>query len=255
MTDLNVHWKGDVVPALLFETARAPFVVKNPMAGKPGGGPVQLEVPWREGTAVRSATHSDLLLLLFPLQRLPDVEFLSGQLTIQQEPQRPSQPLQPPYWELILTMYFSPKNNERIVVPFHKCSASIELPGCVSRMELPDFEMRPPKTIMGSGTVTDQTTRDVILSLTINSTHTELVIDGPGLVRLRAAGEVTTMPDAAGGPVAEVSVTMLPVGAESPIQIVEKVARQEVPAKHSMSMNYALALWYKNHLQADWYLY
>lgn len=57
------------VVALYFETDRIPFVVKNSFYGKKNGGPVQLEVPWREGTAVRSATHSDLIQLLSPLQR------------------------------------------------------------------------------------------------------------------------------------------------------------------------------------------
>ncbi len=44
-------------------------MVKNPTFGKQNGGPVQREVPWREGTAVRSSTHTDLILLLSPLQR------------------------------------------------------------------------------------------------------------------------------------------------------------------------------------------
>ena len=62
--DLLVDWKGKTTVALYFETDRFPYVVKNPT-----GGPFQRDVPWREGTAVRSATHSDLVLLLSPLQR------------------------------------------------------------------------------------------------------------------------------------------------------------------------------------------
>jgi hypothetical protein len=59
-----VHRSGKTAVALYFETEQRPYVVKNPT-----GGPAQLEVPWREGTAVRSANHSDLILLLSPLQR------------------------------------------------------------------------------------------------------------------------------------------------------------------------------------------
>ena len=39
--------------ALVFETDQAPFVTRNPRFGLPDGGPVELEVPWREGTSVR----------------------------------------------------------------------------------------------------------------------------------------------------------------------------------------------------------
>lgn len=63
--DLNVPTKnGQTVVAIVFETSRAPYVVKNPSFGKQGGEGVALEVPWREGTKVRTATRSDLLLLL-----------------------------------------------------------------------------------------------------------------------------------------------------------------------------------------------
>ncbi len=52
-----------IVVAMLFETDRAPFVVKNPAYGTVGGDPVSLEVPWREGATTRSARRRDLLRL------------------------------------------------------------------------------------------------------------------------------------------------------------------------------------------------
>ena len=61
--------------ALYFETDRAPFVVKNQE-----GGTIQREVPWREATGVKSATRSQLLRLLSPLQRLPSLEVIGGTL-------------------------------------------------------------------------------------------------------------------------------------------------------------------------------
>jgi hypothetical protein len=64
-----VHWKGKTVVALHFESDEIPYVVKNPVRGQPNAGPVELEVPWREATRVRSANHSDLILLLSPLQK------------------------------------------------------------------------------------------------------------------------------------------------------------------------------------------
>lgn len=69
LRDVLVYRKGKTAVALCFESEQIPYVVRNPSYGKPDGGPVRHEVPWREGTAVRSATHSDLVLLLSPLQR------------------------------------------------------------------------------------------------------------------------------------------------------------------------------------------
>lgn len=62
------------VVALLFDTTRAPFVTKNPVVG----GPVVLEVPWREGNATRSARREDLIRILVPAVRVPEVELLDA---------------------------------------------------------------------------------------------------------------------------------------------------------------------------------
>src|ERR1700687_3132438 len=69
LLDLLVDWKGLTTVALFFTTDRIPYVGKNPAHGKPNGVPVQLEVRWRYGTAVRSSTHSNLIQLLSPLHR------------------------------------------------------------------------------------------------------------------------------------------------------------------------------------------
>jgi hypothetical protein len=47
--DLNVPRDGRAITALVFETVRAPFVVKNPRHGKVQGDVIAFEVPWREG--------------------------------------------------------------------------------------------------------------------------------------------------------------------------------------------------------------
>lgn len=79
---INVPWGGQTVVALLFETDRAPFVVKNAVYGQPGAGPVEREVPWREGTSVRSARRLDLLRLISPLVSAPDAEVVSGRMYV-----------------------------------------------------------------------------------------------------------------------------------------------------------------------------
>lgn len=61
---------GKTVVALVFDTYRAPFVVKNPAFGSTKGEGVQFEVPWREGTKVRSASRSDLIRLFSDTETL-----------------------------------------------------------------------------------------------------------------------------------------------------------------------------------------
>ena len=54
MTDINVPVGGVTIVSLLFETDRAPFVVKNPNFNKTKDK-IKYEVPWREGMSTRTA--------------------------------------------------------------------------------------------------------------------------------------------------------------------------------------------------------
>src|SRR5438128_2114127 len=77
MTPLNVSTPRGTVVALLFETSRAPFVVKNPE-----GGAVQFEVPWRDGNSTHSAHRSELLRLLLPTLTVPALELYDAELSM-----------------------------------------------------------------------------------------------------------------------------------------------------------------------------
>ena len=126
--DLHVCIDGKNVLALLFETDRAPFVVKNAE-----GGQIQFEVPWRTATSTKTAQRADLLRILSPLQKFPTVEILEGMVTRQlllkkvmmqgdtllseevYEGERATS------WNLLLKLYFIPNSQERIFIPFHQC--------------------------------------------------------------------------------------------------------------------------------------
>lgn len=70
--DVNVPTNsGQTIVAIAFETNRAPFVVKNPHFGSRANDPISLEVPWRDGTRVRSATRQELILILADTGSLP----------------------------------------------------------------------------------------------------------------------------------------------------------------------------------------
>src|SRR5262249_45083949 len=120
-----IPWKGATVVALLFSTDRSPFVVKNPAFGTREGGPVALEVPWREGASTRSAGRSELLLLLAPLLRAPEIEILSALLTAYLYPDEtaPSELK----WMLEADLYLVPRGEGRVVIPSHHCKASFQL--------------------------------------------------------------------------------------------------------------------------------
>src|SRR5207302_68735 len=80
MTPVIVHVDNQAVMALLFETTQPPYLVANPKFGREHGEVISYEVPWRENTSVRSATHADLVRLLVPLRHLPQIRILSANL-------------------------------------------------------------------------------------------------------------------------------------------------------------------------------
>jgi hypothetical protein len=115
LQDLNVNFKGKTVVALCFDTSRFPYVVKNPK-----GGEIQFEVPWREGTSVRSATRSDLILMLTPLTPLPKLEVLEAEIYGQVV----QQGIKPPF-VFKASVYIVPMDASALTYPFHKCNAVV----------------------------------------------------------------------------------------------------------------------------------
>lgn len=70
--DVNFAVDDVTVTAITFDTDRAPYVVTAPQQQ----GNIQREVPWREGTAIRTARRQDLMRLLVPLRRMPEAEII-----------------------------------------------------------------------------------------------------------------------------------------------------------------------------------
>lgn len=208
LTDLNIPVGEKTVVALLFETERIPFVVKNPAFGKEGGGPVELEVPWREGTSTRSATRADLLKLLSPLQALPVFEVISGTLVAKYIDGGSNL-----RWSLKLELYADTSSEDRIVIPFHRCKATCKvLTRSGGRMTFDEIRLTPPYSAF-PGRLSQE-----LLSETITNTQDEVLIYGPGKLRLYAS---LTTPSMMVDPVsdAEVAVHLLPTNAEHPVPI------------------------------------
>jgi len=222
LRDLNVPVEGGTVVALLFDTDRAPYVVKNPAYGQPHGGPVQLEVPWREARSTRSASRHDLLRILSPIQKNPSFELLDVWLKVYPEQTGYSPDGGLTYsdeknltWKLHMDFYVVPKTDTRVVIPFHHCEASFEVPGHMPRTQFKSIVMEPLSSLYHHRN--DVTTR--IDSLTIESTKYEVLINGPGKIEL--LGEATLPKAEIYWEETEVRVSFLPVESAYPISFCE----------------------------------
>jgi hypothetical protein len=239
LVDVNVPVKGRAVVALFFETDRAPFVVKNPAYGSSGGGSVSLEVPWRENTSTRSATRSDLIKLLSPLQKLPSFEILSGELVVQQMSISSPPPIEVTWqgaksgpnleWHLTLELYIETKNTERVVIPLHRCNAWLEIVGWLPRTLFHPVRLWSPCTGIGELIVSQ--------SLTIKSTDSEVLIDGPGKLSLYSSATIPTVEESFAHDV-QVTVTLLPVNTEHSISISATLVPSP-PSRKSVSATWA----------------
>jgi hypothetical protein len=199
LREVNISWKGKSVVALLFETDRAPFIVKNPAYGQTGAGPVQREVPWRDGTGVRTATMNDLILMLSPLQRVPGYDLLNCHLEASEIQLDSRDPIHQ-RWKLNLSIYMYPKTNLPTVIPAHRCEASFEIPGSVEQTEF--FMIRFP-VYHGEGWP---------------SPDTEGVIRSPGTLHLEA--QVDLLPPLEVDPIdAHIKVKLHPADANHAVVI------------------------------------
>lgn len=185
ITNLSIPVEDKTVVALFFETDRSPFVVKNPTHGQPNGGPVQWETPWRENNSIRTATRSDLIKLLMPIQQIPVFEVMDGSLSV--GPTNTKNDLKGDLellWQFFLKLYVIPKSELKMVIPFHHCEALLARPNPAHQISFNEITLEPPSRMMiipgerlGMSSEVD--------SLTIQGTSTEVLIHGPGIVELR----------------------------------------------------------------------
>ena len=173
LISLGVPYNGMTVVALLFETERSPFVIKIP----DGNGIVTREVPWREANSTRSARRSDLIKLLYPIQKNPRFELLDGKIELQKS--LASRDLDSLYqWTLTLKLYLVTFSSETVVFPFHRCEVIVRPEGRPDEMKLENIRMTPPTLYSTRGL------KEKSQSLTVNSTDNEVLVDTAGMVFL-----------------------------------------------------------------------
>lgn len=221
MISLNIPVDGTTVVALLFETDRAPYVIKNSAYGKTGGGSTEFEVPWREGTRLRTARRSDLIRLIAPLELLPEIEILDISLTATIEGQS-SYTGNHYSDELSLTaeLYIVPKNRQRVVIPFHRCQVEFEISG-IPILKAYWIGLNPAK---GEYRVHGNTKPG---SLTIQSTAHEIIIDDPGKISLEASSARPLSTEDLTNRDIRISIHLLPTGADRPLVLVKTLTYPE----------------------------
>jgi len=199
--DLVVPTPSGPVVAILFDVSRRPFVLKNSVFGQTGGGSVSLEVPWRSGTAVRTARRDELLRILVPRQALPSVELLEASAEVNihgpmdgSYGERPTDVQRSEHlaWSFSLTLYVTPHNQDLLVLPTHKAVFSFALAS--DKLQVAhQFRFFAPYRMISIG-------ESRLDSSTVTASAGEAVFRGPGLVHARGSHyeAVRTLPSDAG---------------------------------------------------------
>jgi hypothetical protein len=227
MTDLILHVGGKTVCALMFSTVRAPYLVKNPQFGAAPGGSIAFEVPWREGTRVRSANRNDLLRILTSAATLPEVEILDGSLVGVSERDRTTKNVIGINVHLSARLYLTPSGDEPVVIPFHRCRCIVE--GAEGEPLFDDFKvtMHRPSSFMGrEGSRVD--------SATMERTSSELIAHGPGRCSLEATASLPAeIPEWLKAETLRISITLSVINAELPahLKLIGSPAEREGPGQ------------------------
>jgi hypothetical protein len=181
---LSVPFEGGSVVALLFETDRAPYLVKNPSYSKSNGGPVEREVPWRANNSTRTARRADLLKLLMPLVVVPEFEIRKASLSAHNIHPLPGKS-DPLGLYLQSELYVIAPMGQALVIPFHHCAGTIKSEDIEGELIASDITLNPPDNC-AKRFLSQMPGARRPESLTIESTQDEVIINGPGRAILKA---------------------------------------------------------------------
>ncbi|MGK3994005.1 hypothetical protein [Sorangium sp. So ce1024] len=163
-THVHAKHEGKSVLGIAFDTRAAPFVVRNPAFGKDKEN-VELEVPWRYGTRAMSARKAELVRILVPLAELPECELVDCELAVVYPMEAPKER----GFSLVASVYIISRHGEKVIIPYRRCACRLRVAGDSSWIY-----MNEPYA------------RHVGQSTTVVVGATEVVVDGAGMVELRA---------------------------------------------------------------------
>lgn len=225
----HVGWGDKVLYAIVFDTSEFPFLIslkRYNQAEQKAEGVAENELPWREGTSVRSAKRTEILSLLHKLPPLPTFEVLLAKCSFSELKIGVK-----PSCRLELKFYAMPPTGQQPVVPRHRIRCVLERPNGEPLEYNGFFEFRCrespdpthisgllPGASIGSGGILGayypekEPVEDPILIR-----RTELVIREPGVLWFRAGFNVppeVVSSDPVNGKL------ILPVGAEGAVATV-----------------------------------
>jgi hypothetical protein len=155
-------YNGVRLTALITETDRAPYVVKIAGANQPADSP-STEVPYRTGKKTHSAGRVDLLRMMVPASKTPDVSVLDSKLLMG----RPGQSSNFHAY-VQFDLYIVPTGKETLVYPYRRSRAWALFQGPHQPLEIP--------VTGGSG----------FAGSLITPTQSELIVNGPGQISVIA---------------------------------------------------------------------
>lgn len=121
---------GPSVVAMLFDTSRAPYGVRNPKHPSAGHGRADIEFPWRDGAGTRSARRSELIRILAGNRLPPEVEELDARLGVELSTLSMEEgPIEVVTWDFAGAAYYTPREDKPVTIPFHQCRARVEFEG------------------------------------------------------------------------------------------------------------------------------
>lgn len=210
--DLVVDVDGVSVAALLFDSDLAPYVVRNPKYGQPDGGPIEREVPWREGTAVRSATRTELLRMLLPAEVAPTIEVLDATAHLYPHGDDCD-------WGVEVKVYATLPFGSAVVLPDHMATGALTVASAQYDVVLATSLMAKSWSssgfprLGGGGAAPDQRVH------TVHQGDKQVILEGPGFFRVYGSSPAGIRPDSTNALFAPLLVSFrLPVvGSSTPV--------------------------------------
>jgi len=157
------------VVALLFDSEQAPFLIRTRDSNT-----VTREVPWREATAIRTATREELLKILVPRQAMPTLDVFEADAELDKNATT---------IHAYIHVYAALPFGQAIVLPDHQSSGTIEIPNIDLTRDAEESEIlagrwsRPVSTGGGSVFSGPEPVR------TVHQGEQQVILEGPGFFR------------------------------------------------------------------------
>ena len=117
LADRILDYSAGTTVALMFNPSEPPYVILYPPGEFPGKRAISREVPWREGTALRSAGREDLLRVLAPVGLVPEMRMITGLSNVVQALEKAAEDGSPNKltWYLRTRVFVNPRSTQPVV--------------------------------------------------------------------------------------------------------------------------------------------